>query len=668
MQMKSIVLLSAILICSTFHNSLYAQDIDSLKNVATNSGVDSQKIDALNKLAWAYKADWPDSAIAFATQAEVIARQIADTERLASAYMRLGVAYKYRGDYHLSLKHYVQSLELRKQLGNAKEIARAYNSIGTVHTRIGNFEEAIANLEKAKNMRDSIGDSNGMLKSLINLANCHAAMGDYSIALPNFREVLIARKNAPEPDSLLLASAQYNLGSCFYESGRLDSAIQYLKASLKTRHNRAPAHVTADNYNSIAAVFLDSDLPSIALQYQDTCLAMLNLQPEYHEYDIGALYGNTGVTYEQLGQLDSALAFSRRSLNISEKMQSKTDIRDDYSNIQRIYFKMGNTDSAYAYQQRYLQMNDSIMNEEKQNRIVEMQTFYDDVAKERKLTRYEQQKAIDEKDKKILKNRLRLIMVGAVTFVLISSLTILLLNHKRKSQVRLAAKQSEIDRQKMLELMKDQEITSINAMMDGQEKERKRIAQDLHDRLGGLLATVKLHFSAVEEKVDQLKEDNRETYNKANSLLDEACQEVRSIAHNMATGTLAKFGLVPALSEMCRAVESSGQLKAGVNTFGVEKRLDSNLELVLYRIIQELVSNVIRHANAKEVNIQLTRHNGHLNIIVEDDGVGFNTNVGLKSDGMGLKGIQSRVEKLGGKMEIDSTVGNGTSVVVEISV
>jgi len=187
----------------------------------------------------------------------------------------------------------------------------------------------------------------------------------------------------------------------------------------------------------------------------------------------------------------------------------------------------------------------------------------------------------------------------------------------------------------------------------------------LHDRLGSMLSTVKLYFSSVEEQMDKLKEQNKEQYNKANHLLDEACEEVRKISHNLVSGELIKFGLLSSLQQMKRTIEDAGQLKINVLAFGIENRLDSMVEIELYRIIQELVNNILRHSKATEVTIQLNKSEKNLNIVVEDNGIGFD----LKSvkEGMVLKNIRTRVNKLKGFLSVDSSKGRGTTTIIDIA-
>ena len=197
-------------------------------------------------------------------------------------------------------------------------------------------------------------------------------------------------------------------------------------------------------------------------------------------------------------------------------------------------------------------------------------------------------------------------------------------------------------------------------MVEGQEDERKRIAEDLHDRVGSILSTVKLYFNSLNTKIDTFQGENNQQFEKANTLLDEAVDEIRRISHNLISSILMKFGLGPALKDLCETVEGAQQIKVDLQMHGIDQRLNNQLEISLYRIIQELISNILKHATATEITISITHQNGNLNILVEDNGKGFDTSV--IPNGIGLKNIKSRILKLNGQINIDSVTDRGTIV------
>jgi signal transduction histidine kinase len=175
------------------------------------------------------------------------------------------------------------------------------------------------------------------------------------------------------------------------------------------------------------------------------------------------------------------------------------------------------------------------------------------------------------------------------------------------------------------------------------------------------MATVKLHFNALQVK------ESPELYNKTNSLIEEAYQKVRSVAHAKNSGVIAKQGLLVAVQNMANKISAANQLQVQVVDHGLDNRLENSLELTLFRIIQELVTNVIKHAEATEVTIHLTNHEDFINIMVEDDGKGFNPQQITKTNaGMGISSIDKRVEHLEGKLTIESEKNKGTTIIIDI--
>ena len=227
----------------------------------------------------------------------------------------------------------------------------------------------------------------------------------------------------------------------------------------------------------------------------------------------------------------------------------------------------------------------------------------------------------------------------------------------------MAEKEALLKQERVDNLLKEQELVSIDAMIEGQEKERQRVANELHDDLGSLMATIKLHFdnSKVSKKDPALQN--------AQKLLEEAYQKVRGMAHSKNSGVMSDQGLLPAIKKMAKVITETNALKVSVEDFGMGDRLENSLELNLFRMVQELVANTIKHAEATQVNIQLTQHEDNLNIIIEDNGKGFDrSKVDTSKTGMGLTTIEKRVEHLEGNFTVDSILGKGTSILIDIPV
>jgi signal transduction histidine kinase len=232
-------------------------------------------------------------------------------------------------------------------------------------------------------------------------------------------------------------------------------------------------------------------------------------------------------------------------------------------------------------------------------------------------------------------------------------------------QATIAQQESKLQQQHIQELQNQNKLLSLSAMIAGQEAERKRLAQDIHDDLGGLLATVKIQFDRVGELLNDDKVKSE--FQRARNLLDDTSHEIRRIAHNMMPHALMKMGLIPALEDLAGNIQSANGLRVSLKCIDITTQLSDEKEVVVYRIAQELCNNVIRHAEANKLLIQLSQHNGTLSLVVEDNGKGFADTPGL-TYGLGIESVSSRVAFLNGSMDIDSSSEKGTSVTIEFPV
>ena len=257
-------------------------------------------------------------------------------------------------------------------------------------------------------------------------------------------------------------------------------------------------------------------------------------------------------------------------------------------------------------------------------------------------------------------------LISALVGVALLFLTSYFAYTDQRSKNRIQTKDKEVQAMKLEKVLNDQEILGIDAMIEGQEKERQRISNDLHDNLGSVLATLKLHFQNIKARKDRKEFDQDVLLQKMDDLLEEAYQKVRSIAHAANVGVNAKEGLLPAIKNFASKVSIIDKLMIEVEEHGMDKRLENSLEITIFRIIQELITNIIKHAHATEVIIHLTHYEDTINLMVEDNGIGFDISLIRPQNSMGLYSIQKRIEILGGRVTIDSIPQKGTTVIIDI--
>lgn len=368
---------------------------------------------------------------------------------------------------------------------------------------------------------------------------------------------------------------------------------------------------------------------------------------------------------DQIFSYKARIALKRKDLQSAklalQNISSETINLIDYKTIgQKLYYEAvldtlnGNYKSAFSKYFQYEIMMDKFTELSYNNLFNDLEFKYQTTKKEKQLL-------ISEKENKQKEN----IVLGLAGGIFGVSLIGFLLFKNTKRKQRIAEQQSEIEIQKTEKLLKEQEITSINAMIDGQEKERNRLASDLHDSVGATLAAAKLQFEHL-SKITQPQEQTQLLFSKTGQLLEDAYKEVRSMAHVKNSGVIAKNGLLPAVKKLSRNVSTNDGLVVEVQDFGLENRLEGSLEITIFRIIQELITNIVKHAKATEAGINITQHDDTLSIIIEDNGKGFYFSKYIDKDGMGLSSIDRRVEHLEGTLEIDSSPGKGTTILIDI--
>lgn len=368
------------------------------------------------------------------------------------------------------------------------------------------------------------------------------------------------------------------------------------------------------------------------------------------ETELFGIYGNLGLIYQVNQDYETAKFYFLKadSLNIPKyRYVEKVKINEVLSDNAK-YRK--NWEEALNYLALSNKYADTLNEYNKAEKINEINIKYQTAEKEKKNLLLEKEKT---------KNRN--IAIGLGGSLALGSIIALLLFKNTERKQKLAEQDKEIESQKLATVLKEQELTAIDAMIAGQEKERQRIANDLHDDLGGLMATVKLHFNALKDK------DSPELFDKTNNLIEEAYQKVRTVAHAKNSGVIAKQGLLKAVENMAEKITASNKLHIEVLDHGLDNRLENSLELTLFRIIQELITNVIKHAEATEATIHLTNHEDSINIMVEDNGKGFNPSQITKTNkGMGISSIDKRIEHLDGHLTIESEENKGTTVIIDI--
>ncbi len=363
---------------------------------------------------------------------------------------------------------------------------------------------------------------------------------------------------------------------------------------------------------------------------------------------------NIGTSYRNENNHKEALRYFYQADTIPIVVHKNNSKKMLYTLMSNSYENTQNYKKAHFYLTKYLAYKDSVDVKAQNIAISDIETKYQTEKKEKENI----QLLADKK-----KQQLYLVITGIVfsTILIVGILGFANLRRKRE----ILKKEKEIEHQKLVSLVKKQELKTMDAMLEGQEKERKRIAEDLHDNLGSKLAVLSLQFDNYIEIANR-KGDIKQLklLENSNTLLDETYNAVRSMAHEEHSNSFANLNLLESVQALAISITNTNKTEIQVIDFGLEEPISAAIEIAIFRIIQELVTNIVKHANAEKATIDLTLFDNEFSIIISDDGNGYETK--KLSLGLGLQTVKERVERLQGAFVVDSSIGKGTTIIIEI--
>ncbi|MBL0357561.1 MAG: hypothetical protein IPP72_12075 [Chitinophagaceae bacterium] len=460
-------------------------------------------------------------------------------------------------------------------------------------------------------------------------------------------------------DSADAVSSVYFLqGAYFHALKKFDSARYYYNTYLQEREklNKIVLARKISTLTNIADTYLQENRPDDAMQYINKVEAMVNAPQQTRYLVFYMLFTNLlkGKALYQQHKYMPAVDLLNETL---EKLKTtgthlRGELLDAYKTLANSYEASGDYKNALLQNNRYIAMYDSLMKKDKIDMINRLEIRYRMVEKDKALA--EQKLKIAAVENRV---RSRNYLIGGISFLaFFTAFGFVLWRRKNIHKQRLQQERIDNLQQKM-------EIERLNATIDGEEKERTRIAGELHDGIGSLLTAAKMNFEMVRRNSQY---EHNPDFIEGIKLLEETASGLRETAHNIMPEILMQEGLSDAIKSFCERMTGKGGTVISFQTLGTAGEMDTSFYLPVYRIVQELIHNVRKHAKAATALVQMNFHeDGGLDITVEDDGNGMEITMIKSSAGMGLKNINERVKQLGGRIDINSIKGRGTSVYME---
>lgn len=559
-----------------------------------------------------------DTALIFLNNGLLIANELSDSVSIGNYLYTIGKIHQLQGDLDASLDATQKALNVFKEINEAERINHTLNQIGITYCLLGQNEKSIGIFKESANNALEYGDSIAYNAAMTNLANVVKRMKKYDEAIRVNLELI--ELNERLNDQASLAKVYNNIGICYSNVKQFDSAIYYYQLALEIKERQGDQKHIASTLNNIGI-----------LKYRDE---------KYRD----------------------AITYLNRSLNISEEIGTLFEQVNSWDYIASSYKHLGNYRRSLEAFEKHRILADSLKGIEINNKIAELETKYETAEKEREIEKLEKNKLIQqERIQRAILTR-NFLVAGIALSVVMAFLIYLIYRNRVRTTRLIAAKNLELKEQKISELEKSRQIENMQSMIKGQEEERQRIARELHDEIQNQLVVVKTRL----EKLKSSNINNKDI-EEAGKQIDLANEKTRRISHGMVPMVLQRFGLPDAIEQLLSdAKAAQPELKINRQIIGIDERFDPVIELNLYRIIQEVINNMLKHADAKETTLILSKKDHKINLSFEDDGKGFNPSDPELKDGMGLNNIRSRVAILNGTWQIDSKPNEGTNIEINI--
>lgn len=627
------------------------QEINLLKAEVKTAPDNSDKADMLLHIASYYENINLDSSHHYNELAYHLSQRIDYWNGIIQYARSQSYIQNLKGQFESGLKILQTGYNAALKSGDKTAEASMTANIGISYSYLGQFNDALQQFFKAIDICDTTGDRLRKAKILSVVAGTYNNMAksvrlDSSFLTKSISYALqslqIARE---EKDSILMADNLVNIANTYNNLEDTEAAKPYAKEG-----------------------YLLSKLLRLTPQYTQSLSVLSKIARKDHDITLSIQYGEEAVNLQRtaggtLGLVNSLkeLAHSYESAGSYSKALSAISEAEDLAisndmnyvldgiliNKANYLFHSNKYKDAYEYLLRGHTLADSLRGSEIKTQINELEKKYETAKKEQEILKLNTKHKLN-----------RWIIYGLLLILTALSIIGYIWFKNTSYKTRIIEQEKE-------QLKNEQKIQATASIIKGQEEERYRLARDLHDGLGGMLSGLKYTLNNMGENV-VLSGANVKAFDDALYMLDQAIAEMRKVAHNMMPESLLKFGLDETLKDFVTKLNVSLPLKIHYQSYNYHKE-DQSLEINLYRIIQEVINNTVKHSEATDLFIQLDYNENTINLTLEDNGKGFDMSDQAKKPGIGLKNISDRVDYLNGKLEINSAPGKGTLIVIEIN-
>ncbi|MFC4263733.1 tetratricopeptide repeat protein [Ferruginibacter yonginensis] len=612
--------------------------LDALKIALSKTSQPKATVSITNKIVYELRISNPDSAIKLGEPNVLKAHQINYLYGESLANLCLALAHNKKANYKLSEDYCKKAMAIAQQLQNDSLMAASLLNFATIDENYGAFDSAFNKLYAAIKKYETIKNQDGINKAKLVMAQIYQQKND----LKNAEKILNEILSTPKIDKNIEVSSLHTLANMYGMQGNYAKALAIDDKALAICDSFNIIFFKSSVYDNMANCYMYSGDAAKAKIYFQKCITIDSSFG--NKKQMSDTYLNLGSLYEMNKQPTIAIQYLKTSIAYANESGYKQGEYAAYLSLSNIYKQLNKTDSALDAMQKGYSIKDKIINESSENKIIELDKLYQFEKKEQQL----------KLQKSELSKKNYLITTLSIACLLIIS-TGIFWYRRRRLQNKLALQQQIVA----------QQAIATKAIIEAEENERKRIAAELHDGIGQMMSAAKMNLSVLENEINFKNTTTQHTFNNIISLVDDSCAEIRKVSHQMMPNALLKFGLTKAIKEFINRLDDS-IIKVSIHAEGLNERLPTNIETVLYRVIQESVNNTLKHAAANRLDISIIKTSDEISVLIEDDGKGFNVQQISNAEGIGIKNMLSRVNYLKGTIDFASEPNKGTLVAIHI--
>ncbi|MBX2815848.1 MAG: tetratricopeptide repeat protein [Saprospiraceae bacterium] len=623
-----------------------SREVDSLLTVEQ---ADTNVLNRLMQLAVPLEYANPSKALEIYAYVARTATGVSDLSLKGSAYMYAGITFSNVGEMDSARLYYTKALGIFEPLEMLEKIGALNSNIANTFHSEGNFAEAGNYHEKAIAIFEDLRDTFRLITAISNMGASLGELGLINEAIQyNARTIGLSEAVG---DRGQLAFGHHNMGVQFIALNDLPQAENSFVQALEIARQEQEPYMLQEVYRSLADLALARSNYAEAEQYSAAALEILDtIEIPLYQASAEVRLARAQLGAGKLVQAEALLLGAKKVLS---EVGSLHELKDCNLYLAQLYRKKGQYFLADSMMVLHFYLSDSLNELSQSQYLAGIERKYQLLKKEQALV--DQQLVIERQERGIERTRALGIGLGIALFLSLAFIYSLF----QQRRIRRALQQ-----EKLATLEREKELSVANAMLEGQESERSRIAKDLHDGLGGLMWSIKLHVEHLLESTGI--RDPSET-DRTFEMIDLASEEVRRISHDMMPSSLELLSLEDAVQDLAKAMSTIGGIQIATKTTGIPRSIPHRERIACYRIIQELLQNAVKHADPRHVWVSMAFELNHLRIAVADDGRGFDVNL-IEQGGLGLVSLRSRVKYLGGTLDIRSGPEDGSIISFDVPI